>query len=167
MVTNISIEFLFFNVISTLWCFLKFVLDFTFLHIYIMLYWCKILIVFLCFCCDYYLEICGTFLQLDGDNKYPRLFRTLLSILIDISNILLWRFSIVTRNSCSSFSLDKCLQNFPCTPTTMATTVSIFYELSVSKYWFILSFSFDFVLQPSGLKISQKCPLIFCLFAIN
>ena len=86
-----------------------------------------------------------------SDSKFPQVFRTLLSILANLNNSVVWMILVCPLISNSSSTLSKPLGSIPSTPTTISITVifmfhSFFSSLVRFKYLSLFSFSYIFTL---------------------
>ena len=85
------------------------------------------------------------------DSKFPQVSKTLLSILANLNNSVVWMVSIHTPISNSYNPLSKLLGTVPSAPITIGITITImshsfFRFLAMSKYLSMFSFSFIFTL---------------------
>ena len=102
-----------------------------------------------------------------SDNKFPQVFRTLLSILVVLNNAVVWMVSIRTPTSKSSSLFSYCTK----TPVTVGIIVtftfhSFFNSLTRSKYLSFFSHSFSFILWSAGTAKSTILQILifYCIY---
>ena len=90
-----------------------------------------------------------------SDNRFPQFSRTLLSILTDLSNVVVWTVStrpLIPKSSCP---FTNPLVTVPRAPITLSIIVSFmfhcfFNSLARSRYLYFFSVSFNFSLWSAG-----------------
>ena len=103
-----------------------------------------------------------------SDSKSPQISRTLLSILADLNNAVIWIVLILPQISNSAILFSKSLRANSSAPTKTDITViflflSFFSSQARSKYLFILSLSFIFILWSAWTRKSIDDKFIFFL----
>ena len=106
-----------------------------------------------------------------SDSKPPQVTRTLLSILTDLSNLVVWMISTCSLISKSS---SPCINPFVTVPRTLITTGitvtsmfhSFFNSLARSRYLSFFSISFSFTLWSAGAAKSTIRKVLFFLLII-
>ena len=101
-----------------------------------------------------------------SDSKFPQIFRTLLSILADVNNIVVWMVSTRPLISKSSSPFNNPSLIVPRTPITIGIIVtflfhSFSYSLARSRYLSFFSLSFNFILWSAGTAKSTIHPVLF------
>ena len=104
-----------------------------------------------------------------SDSKSPQVSRTLLSILADLNNVVVWMVSTrpPTSKSSSPFSnLLVTVQNAPITIGIIVTCMlhSFFNSLARSRYLSFFSHSFSFILWSAGTAKSTILQVLFFFF---
>ena len=103
-----------------------------------------------------------------NDSKFPQVSRTLLSILADLNNAVIWMLLILLLISCSSSLFSRPLETVPRAPAIGITVTfmfhSFFSSLARSKYLFIFLFSFIFILWSAGMAKSTRWQAFFFFF---
>ena len=107
-----------------------------------------------------------------GDNKSPQVSGTLLSILADLSNAVVWIVSTRPLISNSSSPFTNHLVSVPRAPITIGITItfmfySFFYSLARSKYLSFFSLSFDFTLWSAETAKFTILQVLFLLTIIR
>ena len=90
-----------------------------------------------------------------SDSKFPQVSRTLLSILADLNNTVVWMVSTRSLIFISSRSYTNPLVTVPSAPITISITItfmfqSFFSSLARSRYLSLFLFSFTFTLWSAG-----------------
>ena len=106
-----------------------------------------------------------------SDSKFPQVSRTLLSILTDRKDAVVWNVSFVSFVSCSPNLSSKSLRTVTSAPTIIGITVaSIFYwyfsSLARSKYVSIFSFSFTLTQWSNRTAKSTRQQLLLLLLLL-
>ena len=106
------------------------------------------------------------------DNKSPQVSRTLLSILADLNNVVIWRILARPSISNSFSSFTKPLGIVPSAPITIGITVtlmfhSFFGSLVRSKYLCLFLFSLIFTLWLTGMAKFTIPQVLFFLLTIT
>ena len=117
-------------------------------------------------------EICVSWWSFTGvlsDSKSPQVSRTLLSILVDLNNVVIWMVSICPPISNNFSPLSKTLGTVPSASITIGITVtfnfySFFFYISF-KYLPLFSLSLVFILWSAGTAKST-IRQVFFLFII-
>ena len=104
-----------------------------------------------------------------SDSKSPQVSRTLLSILAVLSNAVIWIVSTRPPTSKSSRPFNNHLVIEPKVPITIGTIVtfmfhSFFNSLARSRYLFLFSHSFSFILCLAGTAKSTILQIFFFFF---
>ena len=112
---------------------------------------CKFFIIILLLGEFFTLTLADGFYWSLSDNKSPQVSRTLLNILDDITNAVIWIFSASTPISKSSSPFTNPLWIVPCPPITIGSTVTLIFHiylnsLTWSRYSSLFSLSFNFTL---------------------
>ena len=100
-----------------------------------------------------------------SDSKSPQVSRTLLSLLADLNNAVVWIVSIHPPISKSSCPGTNPLVTVPNTPITIGIIVtfmfhSFFNSLARSRYLSFFSLSFNFTLWSAGTTKSTICQVL-------
>ena len=90
-----------------------------------------------------------------SDSKFPQVFRTLLSILADLNNVVVWMVSTRLPTSKSSSPFNNHFVTVPKAPITIGAIVAFmfhcfFNSLARSRYLTFFSHSFSFILWSAG-----------------
>ena len=101
-----------------------------------------------------------------SDNKSSQVFRTLLSILAVLNNVVIWMVSTRPFISKSSSPFNNPLVTVPKAPITIALIVTFmfhifFNSLAKSRYLFFFSLSFSFILWTAGKAKSTILQILF------
>ena len=102
-------------------------------------------------------------------HKSPQVSRTLLSILADLSNAVVWIFSTHPPTSESSSPFINPLVTVQSAPITIGTTFtfmfySFFNSLAKPRFFSFLSLSFNFSLWTDGTAESTNLQVLFFFF---
>ena len=103
-----------------------------------------------------------------SDSKSPQVSRTLLSILAVLNNVLVWMVSTRPPTSKSSSPFNNPLVTVPKAPITIGIIVIFmfhifFNSLARSRYLFLFSHSFSFILWSAG---TAKLTILQVLFFV-
>ena len=99
-----------------------------------------------------------------SDNKSPQVSRTLLSILTNLNNTVVWMVSTSPLISKSSSSLINLLVTVPRAPITIGIRVHVFfYSLAKSRYVSLFLLSFNFSQWSAGTAKSTIRQVLFFL----
>ena len=106
-----------------------------------------------------------------SDSKYPQVIRTLLSILTDLNNAVVWIFSFHPLISKSSSPCNNPLVTLPRAPITIGITVTFMFHrfsssLARSKYLFLFLFSFNLTLWSAETAKSTARHVLFFFFFV-
>ena len=106
-----------------------------------------------------------------SDSKSPQSYRTLLNILVVLSNAVIWIFSTYPPTSKSSRPFNNHLVIMPKSPITIGTIVtfmvhSFFNSLARSRYLSFFSHSFSLICGQLGHKIRQLLLLLLLLLLL-
>ena len=106
-----------------------------------------------------------------SDSKSPQVSRTCLSILVVLSNAVVWIVSTRPPTSKSSRLFNNPLVTVPNAPITIGTIVtfmfhSFFNSLARSRYLSFFSLSFRFILWSTGTAKSTILQILFLLLII-
>ena len=101
-----------------------------------------------------------------SDSKSPQFSRTLLSILADLNNVVVWMVATRPLISKSTSPCTSPLVTLPRTLITIGITVtfkfhSFFISLARSWYLFLFSLSFDYTQWPAGTAKSTTRQVLF------
>ena len=101
-----------------------------------------------------------------SDNKSPQVSRTLLSILAVFNNVVVWMVSTRSPTSKSSRLFNNPLVTVPKAPIPIGIVVtfmfhSFFNSLARSRYLFLFSHSFSFILWSAGTAKSIVLQVLF------
>ena len=101
-----------------------------------------------------------------SDSKSPQVSRTLLSILAVFNNAVVWMVSTWSPTSKSSRPFNNPLVTVPKAPITIGIIVtfmfhSFFNSLARSRYLFLFSHSFSFILWSAGTAKSTILQILF------
>ena len=105
-----------------------------------------------------------------SDSKSPQVSRTLLSILTDLNNVIIWMVKIRLLISSSFNPLSKPLRTVPSSPIIIGITVTLtphnfLSSLARSKYLCLFSLSLIFTLWSAGMaKFTNRQVLFFHFF---
>ena len=104
------------------------------------------------------------------DNKFPQVFRTLLSILADLNNAVVWMVStsVISKSSSPPTNLLVTVPRAPITTGIIVTFMfnSLFNSLARSMYLCFFSYSFNFTLWSAGSEKSTILHVFFFLLII-
>ena len=106
-----------------------------------------------------------------SDSKSPQISRTLLSILAVFNNAVVWMVSTRPPTSKSSRAFNNPLVTMRKAPITIGIIVtfmfhSFFNSLARSRYLFLFSHSFSFILWSAGTAKSTVLQIFFFLLII-
>ena len=105
-----------------------------------------------------------------SDSKSPQVSRTLLSILAVLNNAVVWMVSTRSPTSKSSRSFNNPLVTVPKAPITIGIIVTVmfhsffFNSLARSRYLFLFSHSFSFILWSAGTAKSTILRIFFFFY---
>ena len=106
-----------------------------------------------------------------SDSKSPQVSRTLLSILTDLNNVVVWMVTTCPLISKSSSPFNNSSVTVPRAPITIGINVtfmfhSFFNSLASSKYQSFFSFSVNFTLRSAGTAKSTILQVLFLLLLL-
>ena len=104
-----------------------------------------------------------------GDSRSPKVFRTLLSILAILNNVVVWMVFIQPPTSKSSSLFNNPLVTVPKAPITIGIIItfmfhSFFNSLTRSRYLSFFSHSFSFIMWSTGTAKSTILQILFFFF---
>ena len=102
-----------------------------------------------------------------SDYNPPQVTRTLLSIMADLNNVIVWMVSTCTLISRSSSHLTNLLGIVPSVPTTIGITVTImvhiFKKISSARSWYLSLFSLSFIFTRCSASTAKSANRsLFC-----
>ena len=122
--------------------------------------------------CAFFIPVLTDGLSLNSESKSTQFSRTLLSILADFNNAVVWMVSTRPLISKSSSPFINPLVTVPREPITISINItfmfcSFFKCLERSKYISFLSLSFNFTQWSAATAKSQLCKVSFLLIIIR